>query len=137
MNLQEFVSESIVQICKGIAEAQEKTKNMHVVVNVPTELSKSDGKLVIANRENNRTPQLVDFDICVAVEKTEAEDIKGKIKIFPLSFSGKDSNEKSDSETSRIKFSVPILFPTDAAYYYDELNYKENASKGMKFNYSK
>lgn len=132
MDLKEFICESIVQICQGLSEAQEQTKDLHAVVNVPVETGSSDN-LVISAREYRRTPQLIDFDVCVAVEKSGTTDIKGKLSIFSFNMSGKTSKEKSDTETSRIKFSVPMLFPTDFKFYYHDMEYREKASKAMNF----
>lgn len=131
MELKDFIAESIVQICKGLAEAQEQVKDLHVVINVPV-ITKKDGTLSITNNEFDRVPQLVDFDICVTAENTKESNAKGKINVLAFGMDGDFSVQKSDTAVSRIKFSVPTLFPTDFTYYYDDLKYKDKIQKGFK-----
>lgn len=131
MELKDFVSNTITQISEGLIDAQKKTKDLNVIVNVPIE-NNNNGNLQITNRENARIPQILEFDLCVGVENSETADTKGKLNVLSSFISGKVSKETINTTNNRIKFSVPVLFPTDFKFYYEDMEYKEKAGRSMR-----
>ena len=117
MELREFVSATIVDICNGIKDAQEQVNSTGACV------SPGIARDTIARDPDNAyTPQYLDFDVAVTItENTDnASGVKTKASIsvlgITLSINGKNVDTKSLSEIhiSRIKFSVPVLYPMAA-----------------------
>lgn len=112
MELKEFVSNSIVQIIEGVKEAQDKAGQFGAIVN-PTNLFLYSGQTGTAGQtlEDNNVSRLVEFDI--AVTSVEGEKTKGGLGVVVgvLSAGTMGQSEAQNSSVSRIKFSVPILFP--------------------------
>ena len=117
MNISTFVSETLVQICEGIDEANRrlKDKGSNAIVN-PDRVQPLENNLQcygVWKPDKTIYPMvhLVRFD--VAVHATEGKETKGGIGIVVASIglgSQGRSEKKSESE-SRIKFDVPILLP--------------------------
>lgn len=103
MELHEFVKETLVQIVRGITEAQQheiiQSNNASVV---PHGVSSSDLKL--ANRE-------IQFDIVITTQT--GSSAKGGVGIFVggLGVGTQGKLDSNDSLENRVKFSVPVLFP--------------------------
>jgi len=115
MNLQEFVTETIVQITTGIAKAQEKASEVGAVVN-PSGYKVEKGellwKLEPMNSNTDRRGTLVEFDVAVAV--LEGNEIKAGVGIFAaaIGFGSQAQSEDTASTITKIKFSIPVFLPT-------------------------
>ena len=120
MNLQNFITESIVQIVRGIEAANTALNDSTAVVS-PKNVIPSDserphiyGYLVEPGAHGKyRTPvQRVDFDVAVYAE--EGTETKGGIGLMvgTLGLGSHGKSDKSHSSESRIKFTVPIILPT-------------------------
>lgn len=112
MELQEFVSETLVQIIKGVADAQRKAEKLGAHVN-PIGLQ-SPGKAPVGQRYDSTTwavTENVEFD--VAVSAADNTETKGGIGVFvgPLTLGSQGETGSKYSTVSRIKFSVPIMLP--------------------------
>jgi hypothetical protein len=112
MELQEFIKESLIQIVEGVSEAQEEVRSKGAVIN-PTNLQ-FDSKQIpgTGNTEKDKNiSRLIDFDI--AVTTTEGSKTKGGIGIHVgmIGLGSTGQSEAQNSSMSRLKFSVPILFP--------------------------
>jgi hypothetical protein len=120
MELKDFVKESIVQVSKGIDEANKDLDELDAMVNpmyvtMNSDSAQSYGRTSTRDSgysdADSRVIQKVDFDIAVTIEKGEEASAGAKISIasFALGADAKtDSNNKSQS---RIKFSLPVVFP--------------------------
>lgn len=115
MDLQDFVSETIVSIVSGIKDAQEKTKEQGASVNPGGLMRKTDAvsnNSTWDNRTNNFT-QPVAFDIAITAE----DSAKGgaKVKVLSGLLNGDLGGEKGSKNVlaSRIQFTVPVLFPSE------------------------
>lgn len=115
MNLQEFVTETIVQITTGIAKAQEKALEVGAVVN-PKGYRVQDGELLwklgTSNQNAERRGTLVEFDVAVTV--SEGNEIKAGMAVFTavLGIGSQAQSEAAASTVSKIKFSIPVFLPT-------------------------
>ena len=111
MNLQEFIAETLRQIITGVASAQEHAKTSGAYINVPTTIF--FGNTYKINPDSLPEPRIIEFDI--AVTTSEAKDIQGGMGIFvaSLGLGYKAKKNIIDSEISRIKFSIPIILPSE------------------------
>jgi hypothetical protein len=119
MNLQNFVTESIVQIVRGIEAANDALKDSTAVVSpknvvpIDTERSHVFGYLIEPDSQGQyRTSvQRIDFDVAVYAE--EGTETKGGIGLMvgTIGLGSQGKSDKSHSSESRIKFAVPIILP--------------------------
>jgi hypothetical protein len=111
MDIQTFVTETINQIIRGVEKAQES--------NDESKVNPFPDSGIHADKTN------IEFDIAVTVEKTSqtGDDAKGKISVRTGIFDvggqvGGDSQKaESNSSTSRIKFSIPIMLRVTSNEY--------------------
>lgn len=120
MDLQTFVSETLVQIVAGVKEAQSK------IAELGTNASVNPGWVYETQRKKNGQASPVEFDVALTViqqsSDSSAERTGGKLKGGVLSvFSAEVGTEFGDarsgsekSETvSRVKFSVSLAQPAE------------------------
>jgi len=89
MELQEFITKTLVQIMKGVADAQSEFSGQKIGF--------QDG-----------TYKYVDFD--VAVVATESSGSGAGIGVVGV-LKGQMSSESAEGSVSRIQFKVPIRYP--------------------------
>jgi hypothetical protein len=111
MKLEEFITETINQIVSGIRKTHDHAKEQGATINPKLQYSTttSNGRV----RVEGRSPiHAVEFD--VAVTTTEGKGTKGGFGVFvgPIGAGSQGQSESSNSFISRIKFSVPVVFPT-------------------------
>ena len=110
MNLREFIREALVETVAGVAEARsEASKHGALIGSDPLFGNTKEAKIL--NDCNGRTVSFIEFDIALA--NTDSKETKGGIGVF-LGSVGLGSQGVSHGETSsnsRIKFSVPLVFP--------------------------
>ncbi|MEZ9956053.1 hypothetical protein OAW_18315 [Vibrio cyclitrophicus ZF170] len=105
MELDKFVAQSIVMICKGVNEAQREVAQYGALVN---EIPRSDRGSVDELKAPNKTlMQTVEFDVAVTTE----DNGSGSAKISVLGLGLSKNGETKDSISSRIAFKVPITLP--------------------------
>ncbi len=112
MNLQDFVSETLVQIIKGITAAQEEivdtTAKVSPIVQETAAYKNYTGLVPV---QGNPPASMVAFD--VALTATEGTGTKGGIGVMAgvlsLGSTGQSSNE--NTSVSRVQFSVPVILP--------------------------
>lgn len=111
MQLSEFVTESLKQICAGVSDAKKAAAEYGFQINPWITSGKSDTTGVLVDRETKTPLQIVEFD--VAVTTAESEKSKGGAGIFVAGFGlgGQLQADATNTVVSRIKFSVPIAFP--------------------------
>ena len=114
MELREFVRETLVQIVRGVQEAQNSLEDTNAEIS-PTGLrfTRPEGTPVVY-KEGRGIVQHVDFD--VAVTTSEGTSGRGGLGVFITDTLGVGAQLKRETETSavnRIKFLVPVLFPSE------------------------
>lgn len=110
MELQEFIRTALTEIVAGVAEASEKAVESGAKIG-STRLYGYLKEAKVVYDENNNPISQVEFDIALAEGSTK--DTKGGIGVY-LGAVGLGSQGASHGETSthsRIKFSVPVIFP--------------------------
>ena len=116
MELKDFVRESLVQISTGISEASEALKETNAHINpknvyVNAENRQNYGRLV-HDKSYYPVVEFVEFD--VAVHISEGSETNGKIgiSIGSIGLGAGGKSQESNRSESRIKFKVPVTFPT-------------------------
>ncbi len=115
MELSEFVSGSLNGVIKGIKDAQLEAKKHGAIVS-PKVIRKNAEQILVAHRDANEPPnnpvQLVEFDVAVTAEAS-AEATAGVGGILAvLTVAGKVEGTKAHSEVSRLRFTIPVVWPT-------------------------
>lgn len=108
MDLKEFVSQTLIQICEGVTTAKDAVQEAGGVINpslatIPKE-TLHVGSGIIA--------EVVEFDVAVTVSK--GTGTKGGIGIFvaPLALGSQGESKAATESISRIKFKVSIVLPS-------------------------
>ena len=120
MDLKEFVKETIVQISQGIEEANSELGGSEAMVN-PIYVKMNSKEAQGYGRTKKRDPgykdpdskllQKVDFDVAVYVEAGKKGSAGAKLSIASIGIGAEGEIESSNKSESRIKFSVPVVFP--------------------------
>jgi hypothetical protein len=112
MELENFISETLKQVARGIKQAQEQTKE-HKMTIVPHCIAFSQGSHVF----NDRTGEPIDyleFNIVVTPQKGGSEN-NDKESVVVATTTPDGSFRDFSPYMSRIKFSVPMHLPKDSA----------------------
>ena len=112
MELRAFVQATIQQIIDGITDAQNSSKESGAIINPAVLRYKKDGQF---NAFHQGMPTSVEFD--VALVSTEKKGSTEGIGVF---LGGVSLGKKNDSGAelvshTKVRFTVPILLPTDAS----------------------
>ena len=113
MDLKTFVSETLLQISEGIVEAQKATKTSGTSINPPLyNSSTSRENQINTSNKVNFIPQYIEFDVLVTVENSNTAGGKGNIHIAMFGLEAGKNTGSKDSSASRIKFSIPVAWPS-------------------------
>ena len=113
MKLEEFISNSLKSILKGIKDSQSDCKEDGALIN-PYIGKWDENKLdtqYIKNKEGARRVSRVNFDIAVSVSNSSETGGNAGINVYALNLSGKLTDKKNNETVSRIQFGVDIVFP--------------------------
>ena len=112
MELKEFVKETLTNIITGIYDSQKFMEDNNYDGEICPKISSDWEKTGYVFSEGGKPIQNIDFDVAVTI--SEKKDTKGKIGIIVSSIGlGAEKNkEKSNGQNSRIKFSIPITYPS-------------------------
>lgn len=111
MKLDDFVSETLKQIIRGVVAAQEFGNSQNAKINPATARFHSSTEGLSYCGDTGVPLQHVEFDVAVTVtEENIATDGGGTVG--SISVSPNSSSTSQNSSISRIKFEVPILLPT-------------------------
>lgn len=119
MELRDFVKESLVQISKGIEEANNELSDSQAMVN-PLYLYLTEEKNLMG-RTTHRDPefqdpdsklvQRIEFDVAVVVQDSVSGGGKASLSIASIGFGEEGKKDMSNKSESRIKFAIPMVFP--------------------------
>ena len=111
MELKDFVAETLKQIVEGITIAQTDVGGKGATVN-PIGIIALDGGLSIVTESKRYTVQMVDFDISLV--EIESGQTRAGIGVFfgNVGAGTQAKVEAGSSATNRVKFSIPMMFPT-------------------------
>lgn len=112
MDLKEFISETLVQIVSGVADAQEKAASVGGKVSP----NLRGGQTALGSHgflfAEGGAAQVVQFDVALTVK--EGTGTKGGIGIVAgvVSLGSTGQSNTENSSVSRVKFGVPIVLPS-------------------------
>lgn len=111
MDLKRFITQSLVEIMTGLREAQQKLSDTDAKIcpRIVRDLPETTPFIGIAG--NDRYVSQIDYDIAVEASSAGGGGIEGGINVLSASFGGKVSTEDSAKTASRIRFSVPVIYP--------------------------
>lgn len=98
MELREFIKTSLVDIMRGVQDAQSEINND----------PNAKGAVNPAFGELKDTMTRVAFDVAVTVSSEKKADGKAGIDIYAMKLGGGGSKQEHDSTVSRLAFEVPI-----------------------------
>lgn len=118
MQLKDFVSQTLIQIIEGVAEAQEHTRATDGYIDQrdrvnPKLMDRADhapkGKYYTT--QMGELVQMVKFDVAVTTEKSSNAKAGGGIRVAGVGFGGDVAAGDKDTSLSRVSFEVPLAFP--------------------------
>jgi hypothetical protein len=114
MDLREFLTESLKQVVDGVTDAQEYARQKGSSINPKGLIKNPQVGVIVGGGTQFPVPQMIDFDIAVTV--SEGKEAKAGIAVFGgmLGLGTQAKVEGANMSVSRIKFSVPVLFPEQA-----------------------
>ena len=118
MDLKEFVKETLVQISKGIEEANEELKDSAAIVNPLNITGHTENAQTYARTRGpstqapeSRVVQPVKFDVAVVTESGVTGSAGAKLSIASIGIGAEGKKESSNSSESRISFVIPMVYP--------------------------
>lgn len=118
MDLKDFVKESLVQISKGIVEANLELQEVGAIINplhviVNSDNSQAYGRTGTSQsyHKNSRVVEKVEFDVAVVAEEGTQTKAGIKLSVATLGLNAGGQSNASDRSESRIKFTIPVVFP--------------------------
>lgn len=119
MELDRFISESLVGIAKGIKDAQEKYDKIGGQVNPKDSQYLNPDITAIQHKPTSRIGQVVEFDLSIRESSTNDKLGKAGIEVFDAVsiLSGKIQKSTASGYANKIRFKIPVIFPKS---YYKE-----------------
>ena len=110
MNLREFIKTALTEIVAAVAEARNEAEKHGATIGSDPPYGHLQEAQVITDG-HGRPISYVEFDIALA--EASAKDTKGGIGVFlgSVGLGSQGASHGESSSHSRIKFSVPIVFP--------------------------
>jgi hypothetical protein len=120
MNLQDFITESLVQLARGIEGAAEQLKGTKAIVNprnVSTETHTHSNIYGFVDTEQSyfKAVQRIEFDVAVTASTGTATKGGIGIMVGAIGLGSQGQSDAQNSSVSRIKFMVPMVLPMEAA----------------------
>lgn len=113
MELQAFVTETLVQLVNGVVEAQKKLADSGARINYgssnrDTRIGNADQRFIVGYGVYE---EKIDFDVAVFVSEGTTAGGGAGIRVWGIGIGGDVSKDAKSGSESRIKFSVPVMFP--------------------------
>jgi hypothetical protein len=112
MNLDEFVEATLIDIVAGVERAQQNIGRSGAWIN-PTRRDFSEKSLQSGVSMGGRVALLREVEFDIAVTVTTGAGGKGELKVAAFSLGGGATREHES--ISRVKFSVPVVWPRTAS----------------------
>lgn len=112
MNLDEFISETLKAIIKGVRDSQEFAHENGARVNPIRKHEINTKTIYYKNEDGMRALTDIDFDIAVTASNQQGSGIDGGIKVFSVSLGGKLEDKNIHETVSRVKFNVGVVLPS-------------------------
>lgn len=115
MDLQEFITQALVQIANGIREADAPLAESGAIVN-PRHITgagadKDNVYGYITEQRKLRAVHAVEFDVAVTAAQAKGAKAGIGIVVGSIGLGSQGSNERSSASVSRIRFKIPLALP--------------------------
>ena len=107
MNLDEFIRESLLEVLRGIKEAQKITNEQGAGVGV---INPKWGQ----EKDHHKYVSEVAFDIAISAAEQTSRGGKAGLRVVALEIHGGGDASYEASRVSRISFKLPVAFPSVA-----------------------
>jgi len=114
MEIKDFIKGSLTEIVDAIIEFNEDMADKNIFV-PSSNLYVNQDKFQYA-RDKNGNPHLIrDVEFDISVNVSEGKDGGGKfsLQIAGVNLSAGKNNERNNTAINRMKFSIPIVLPTE------------------------
>lgn len=112
MKLDEFISETIKAVIKGLDDCKEFAIQHNARINPRFNPKNSDENYIYYNKENGAVKvSKVDFDVAVTVTEKEENGINAGISVYGIGLGAKTKGTEENKTISRINFSVDVALP--------------------------
>jgi len=115
MNLTEFVSSSLKQIIDAVADCAQYAESKGAAINPSTlEWRTDQGQVIVYDEKTGLISSNVEYDVALTISEGGENKGEAGIKVFgaTLGFSGSTARTTENQSISRIKFTIPVVFPT-------------------------
>ena len=137
MQLDDFVKATLVQIVRGVHDAQQSVRELGGIVNPATLGTSQTSGSYFATVNDMHHVFLVDFDVAIEVSESTGTNAEAGLSVASfakLGAGGKSAN--SNSTSNRIAFKVPLALPIDQAsqtQLRSEIDQADAKVRGMNF----
>ena len=108
MELDQFISDTLTQIIRGVEAARQQAGNAAVAPPDPKASTKGSVTLGNVVYEPQDKIRLVEFDVGLTVVQSTETKGKGRISVAWIGVGGEHGVERSTASVSRVRFEVPI-----------------------------
>ena len=107
MELRDFVRQTLVDLVKGIEDAQTELSSSKAIIN-----PLGTPKIIKVHKDQDVSFSEVEFEIQLDVKKSKKAEGRAKITVVNVLTAGAGrQNDSSHGETNKIKFAIPVHFP--------------------------
>lgn len=113
--LDKYIAETIKKISLGIQQASDDCKELGVIVNPNISIGTSNDSYIPLDSSHlniQRRVQTLEMEICVSAIQETDTNAKLGIGIYELGIGGKHSSTHKNIGENKVKFTIPICFPT-------------------------
>lgn len=116
MQLDDFVKATLVQIARGVHDAQQSVRDLGGIVNPATLGTSPTSGAYFATVNDMHHVFLVDFDVAIEVSESTGTNAEAGLSVASFAKLGAGGKSaKSNSTSNRISFKVPLALPLDQA----------------------
>ena len=114
MQLDDFVKATLVQIVRGVHDAQDAVRDLGGIVNPATLAASPTSGSYFATVNDMHHVFLVDFDVAVEVSESTGTNAEAGLSVATFAKLGVGGKSAASNSTSnRIAFKVPLALPID------------------------
>jgi hypothetical protein len=114
MNLQQFITQSLVEIMNGLKDAQTGLQDSHARIcpMFSNAITPGGQQQLLGITPNNRPISAIEYDVAVEVSTNSAGGGGLEITVANvISGGGFLKKTRADKDACRVKFSVPVCYP--------------------------
>lgn len=112
IQLNTFIAETLQGIVEGIVAAQQKLEGQNTTVNPLNVASPSKNISIVSYASQQATVQLIDFELSLAETGSNQAGARIGVIFSSIGLGAGAKTEATTSAVNKVKFSVPIIFPS-------------------------